>query len=206
MTSFCCVSYNVHMRFHCQLTFILPLFIEFNDFDHTLAGDPASGKGYRCPKIVEHLGFTDLCAGGLLEAETKSGSENWVGIYHMFSFCLSFLLWRSGCYFSLSPWSQCHYCFNYHSYDNYYFTGHNVFGCTFSKCELSLHHAVTIAFHSPHCRSRKMICNFKLEGNILPSEITVELLQRAMQKSESRKYIINGFHVMKKILLHLGTV
>ncbi|KAJ6390714.1 hypothetical protein OIU77_024848 [Salix suchowensis] len=51
-----------------------------------------------------------------------------------------------------------------------------------------------------------MICNFKLEGNILPSEITVELLQRAMQKSESRKYIINGFHVMKKILLHLGTV
>ncbi|KAJ6334732.1 hypothetical protein OIU78_011574, partial [Salix suchowensis] len=52
------------------------LFIEFNDFDHTLAGDPASGKGYRCPKIVEHLGFTDLCAGRLLEAETKSGSEN----------------------------------------------------------------------------------------------------------------------------------
>ncbi|KAJ6733310.1 hypothetical protein OIU74_005133 [Salix koriyanagi] len=39
-------------------------------------GGPASGKGTQCPKIVEHFGFTHLCAGELLEEETKSGSEN----------------------------------------------------------------------------------------------------------------------------------
>ncbi|KAG5241606.1 UMP-CMP kinase [Salix suchowensis] len=79
-------------------------------------GGPASGKGTQCPKIVEHFGFTHLCAGELLEEETKSGSEN-----------------------------------------------------------------------------GKMIRNFKLEGKIVPSEVTVGILQQAMQQSENKKFIIDGF-------------
>ncbi|KAJ4843527.1 bifunctional uridylate/adenylate kinase [Turnera subulata] len=38
-----------------------------------------------------------------------------------------------------------------------------------------------------------MIENFKKEGKIVPSEITVRLLQQAMQQSENKKFIIDGF-------------
>ncbi|KAG5226718.1 UMP-CMP kinase [Salix suchowensis] len=39
----------------------------------------------------------------------------------------------------------------------------------------------------------KMIRNFKLEGKIVPSEVTVGILQQAMQQSENKKFIIDGF-------------
>ncbi|KAJ6683670.1 hypothetical protein OIU85_007367 [Salix viminalis] len=38
-----------------------------------------------------------------------------------------------------------------------------------------------------------MIRNFKLEGKIVPSEVTVGILQQAMQQSENKKFIIDGF-------------
>ncbi|KAJ6420906.1 hypothetical protein OIU84_028313 [Salix udensis] len=38
-----------------------------------------------------------------------------------------------------------------------------------------------------------MIGNFKLEGKIVPSEVTVGILQQAMQQSENKKFIIDGF-------------
>nr|DAD36388.1 TPA_asm: hypothetical protein HUJ06_007029 [Nelumbo nucifera] len=37
-----------------------------------------------------------------------------------------------------------------------------------------------------------MIKNMK-EGKLVPSEITVELLQKAMQASENKKFLIDGF-------------
>ncbi|KDP31410.1 hypothetical protein JCGZ_11786 [Jatropha curcas] len=79
-------------------------------------GGPGSGKGTQCPKIVEHFGFTHLCAGELLQAEVESGSEN-----------------------------------------------------------------------------GEMIQNFKKEGKIVPSEVTVKLLQQAMQQSGKKKFLIDGF-------------
>nr|CAD1826602.1 unnamed protein product [Ananas comosus var. bracteatus] len=79
-------------------------------------GGPGSGKGTQCPKIVEHFGFTHLCAGDLLQAEVESGSEN-----------------------------------------------------------------------------GKMIEQFKKEGKIVSSEVTVKLLQNAMQKSTTKKFVIDGF-------------
>ncbi|KAH8488887.1 hypothetical protein H0E87_024496 [Populus deltoides] len=39
----------------------------------------------------------------------------------------------------------------------------------------------------------KMIQNFKKEGKIVPSEITVKLLQQAMQQSDNKRFIIDGF-------------
>ncbi|XP_020082601.1 UMP-CMP kinase 3-like isoform X1 [Ananas comosus] len=80
------------------------------------SGGPGSGKGTQCPKIVEHFGFTHLCAGDLLQAEVESGSEN-----------------------------------------------------------------------------GKMIEQFKKEGKIVSSEVTVKLLQNAMQKSTTKKFVIDGF-------------
>ncbi|OAY64655.1 putative UMP/CMP kinase 3 [Ananas comosus] len=85
-------------------------------------GGPGSGKGTQCPKIVEHFGFTHLCAGDLLQAEVESGSEN---------------------------------------------------GSASSEL--------------------KMIEQFKKEGKIVSSEVTVKLLQNAMQKSTTKKFIIDGF-------------
>ncbi|CAK7336927.1 unnamed protein product [Dovyalis caffra] len=79
-------------------------------------GGPGSGKGTQCPKIVEHFGFTHLCAGDLLQAEIESESENGT-----------------------------------------------------------------------------MIQNFKKEGKIVPSAITVKLLQQAMQLSDNKRFIIDGF-------------
>lgn len=38
-----------------------------------------------------------------------------------------------------------------------------------------------------------MIHNFKKEGKIVPSEITVKLLQQAMQQSDNKRFIIDGF-------------
>ncbi|KAL9385242.1 hypothetical protein Peur_022252 [Populus x canadensis] len=38
-----------------------------------------------------------------------------------------------------------------------------------------------------------MIQNFKKEGKIVPSEITVKLLQQAMQQSDNKRFIIDGF-------------
>uniref|UniRef100_A0A6N2MZM8 adenylate kinase n=1 Tax=Salix viminalis TaxID=40686 RepID=A0A6N2MZM8_SALVM len=54
-------------------------------------GGPGSGKGTQCPKIVEHFGFTHLCAGDLLQAEIESESENGLALsifnfYHMYFF------------------------------------------------------------------------------------------------------------------------
>lgn len=40
---------------------------------------------------------------------------------------------------------------------------------------------------------RKMIDEFKKEGKIVPSEVTVELLQKAMQQSPNQKFLIDGF-------------
>lgn len=40
---------------------------------------------------------------------------------------------------------------------------------------------------------RKMIDEFKKEGKIVPSEVTVELLQKAMQNSPNKKFLIDGF-------------
>ncbi|XP_021634659.1 UMP-CMP kinase 3 isoform X2 [Manihot esculenta] len=79
-------------------------------------GGPGSGKGTQCPKIVEHFGFTNICAGELLQAEVESGSEN-----------------------------------------------------------------------------GEMILKFREEGKIVPSEITMKLLQQAMQQSEKKKFLIDGF-------------
>lgn len=39
----------------------------------------------------------------------------------------------------------------------------------------------------------KMIDEFKKEGKIVPSEVTVELLQKAMQNSPNKKFLIDGF-------------
>lgn len=53
---------------------------------------------------------------------------------------------------------------------------------------------VFIRFYSCyHCCCRTMIQNFKKEGKIVPSEVTVKLLQQAMQQSENKKFIIDGF-------------
>ncbi|XP_020088554.1 UMP-CMP kinase 3-like isoform X2 [Ananas comosus] len=79
-------------------------------------GGPGSGKGTQCPRIVEHFGFTYLCAGDLLQAEIESGSEN-----------------------------------------------------------------------------GKMIQQYKKEGKIVSSEVTIKLLWNAMQNSENRKFVIDGF-------------
>lgn len=38
-----------------------------------------------------------------------------------------------------------------------------------------------------------MIQNMIQEGKIVPSEVTVRLLQRAMQESENDKFLIDGF-------------
>ncbi|XP_020537410.1 UMP-CMP kinase 4 isoform X2 [Jatropha curcas] len=38
-----------------------------------------------------------------------------------------------------------------------------------------------------------MIQNFKKEGKIVPSEVTVKLLQQAMQQSGKKKFLIDGF-------------
>ncbi|KAL2940734.1 UMP-CMP kinase 3 [Bienertia sinuspersici] len=38
-------------------------------------GGPGSGKGTQCSKIVQHLGFTHLSAGDLLQTEVNSGSQ-----------------------------------------------------------------------------------------------------------------------------------
>lgn len=38
-----------------------------------------------------------------------------------------------------------------------------------------------------------MIEQFKKEGKIVSSEVTVKLLQNAMQKSTTKKFIIDGF-------------
>uniref|UniRef100_A0A6N2MX17 adenylate kinase n=1 Tax=Salix viminalis TaxID=40686 RepID=A0A6N2MX17_SALVM len=50
---------------------------------------------------------------------------------------------------------------------------------------------------SVHCfayfSNRTMIHNFKKEGKIVPSEITVKLLQQAMQQSDNNRFIIDGF-------------
>ncbi|KAJ6343923.1 hypothetical protein OIU76_005627 [Salix suchowensis] len=50
---------------------------------------------------------------------------------------------------------------------------------------------------SVHCFAyffhRTMIHNFKKEGKIVPSEITVKLLQQAMQQSDNKRFIIDGF-------------
>ncbi|KAF9669128.1 hypothetical protein SADUNF_Sadunf14G0075800 [Salix dunnii] len=92
-----------------------------------VSGGPGSGKGTQCPKIVEHFGFTHLCAGDLLQAEIESESENGLAL-SIFNF--------------------------------YHIT---------------------------------MIQNFKKEGKIVPSEITVKLLQQAMQQSDSKRFIIDGF-------------
>lgn len=48
----------------------------FHGVGYNLTGGPGSGKGTQCAKIVEHFGFTHLCAGELLQAEIESGSEN----------------------------------------------------------------------------------------------------------------------------------
>lgn len=38
-----------------------------------------------------------------------------------------------------------------------------------------------------------MIEQFKKEGKIVSSEVTVKLLQNAMQKSTTKKFVIDGF-------------
>ena len=38
-----------------------------------------------------------------------------------------------------------------------------------------------------------MIQDFKKEGKIVPSEVTVKLLQQAMQGSTNKKFLIDGF-------------
>ena len=112
--------------------------------------------------------------------------------WHLPYFCiLSFL-------FSLKIWPSLlvitlPLLFNCHSFHYYYFAGHKLFDCTFSVCVLSLYHSVFIVFYSYHCCNRKMIRNFKLEGKIVPSEVTVGILQQAMQQSENKKFIIDGF-------------
>nr|CAD1839074.1 unnamed protein product [Ananas comosus var. bracteatus] len=55
-------------------------------------GGPGSGKGTQCPRIVEHFGFTYLCAGDLLQAEIESGSENGSAL-SPFSFIYVALTW-----------------------------------------------------------------------------------------------------------------
>ncbi|KAK3012541.1 hypothetical protein RJ639_009332 [Escallonia herrerae] len=39
-------------------------------------GNPGSGKGTQCSRIVKHYGFCHLSTGDLLEAEITSGSEH----------------------------------------------------------------------------------------------------------------------------------
>lgn len=38
-----------------------------------------------------------------------------------------------------------------------------------------------------------MILNTIKEGNIVPSEVTVKLIQTAMESSSNRKFLIDGF-------------
>ncbi|XP_057970715.1 UMP-CMP kinase 4-like isoform X2 [Malania oleifera] len=38
-----------------------------------------------------------------------------------------------------------------------------------------------------------MILEFKKEGKIVPSEVTVKLLEQAMQRSKNKKFLIDGF-------------
>ncbi|XP_074263567.1 UMP-CMP kinase 3-like [Silene latifolia] len=79
-------------------------------------GGPGSGKGTQCANIVQHFGYTHLCAGDLLRAEIKSGSENGT-----------------------------------------------------------------------------MIQTIIKEGKIVPSEVTVGLLQQAMEECGNDKFLIDGF-------------
>lgn len=38
-----------------------------------------------------------------------------------------------------------------------------------------------------------MIKEFKKEGKLVPSEVVIELLKQAMQRSQNRKFLIDGF-------------
>ncbi|XP_057515101.1 UMP-CMP kinase 3-like [Amaranthus tricolor] len=42
-------------------------------------------------------------------------------------------------------------------------------------------------------RTGKMIKEFKKEGKLVPSEVVIELLKQAMQRSQNRKFLIDGF-------------
>ncbi|KAK2989112.1 hypothetical protein RJ640_018901, partial [Escallonia rubra] len=79
-------------------------------------GNPGSGKGTQCSRIVKHYGFCHLSTGDLLEAEITSGSEHGT-----------------------------------------------------------------------------MIKNIKAEGKLVSTEIVAKLLQQAMEKSENKKFLIDGF-------------
>lgn len=41
--------------------------------------------------------------------------------------------------------------------------------------------------------NRKMIREYKKEGKLVPSEIIVKLLQKAMQESQNKNFVIDGF-------------
>ncbi|MED6158528.1 UMP-CMP kinase 3 [Stylosanthes scabra] len=79
-------------------------------------GGPGSGKGTQCSNIAKLFGYTHLCVGDLLRAESESDSKN-----------------------------------------------------------------------------GKMIKNAMNEGKIVPSQVTIKLLQQAMRKIGKDKFVIDGF-------------
>lgn len=52
-------------------------------------------------------------------------------------------------------------------------------------------------FHLPSVKCylfcRSVIQNIMKEGKLVPSDVTVKLLQRAMQETDSEKFLIDGF-------------
>ena len=72
----------------------------------------------------------------------------------------------------------------------YCFAGHKLLAAFFTNSSSFVPQSVHCC---PHFFHRTMIQNFKKEGKIVPSEITVKLLQQAMQQSDNKRFIIDGF-------------
>ncbi|KAG6747824.1 hypothetical protein POTOM_047715 [Populus tomentosa] len=126
-------------------------------------GGPGSGKGTQCANIVEHFGYTHLSAGDLLRAEIKSGSENGNTKWE----CLGLPLLKAG------------------GVDVKYVVWITLQGLIFSAL-----FCVDIESGLAYIT---MIQNMIKEGKIVPSEVTIKLLQKAMQDSGNDKFLIDGF-------------
>ncbi|KAF9668658.1 hypothetical protein SADUNF_Sadunf14G0026600 [Salix dunnii] len=143
-------------------------------------GGPGSGKGTQCANIVKHFGYTHLSAGDLLRAEMKSGSENGNTKWE----CLGLLLLKVG---GLGM-----ACMSFHVlfYLVMWFGVVLDFG-TFIMSALTLSENTWVILLLVVYRT--MIQDMIKEGKIVPSGVTIKLLQKAMQDSGNDKFLIDGF-------------
>ncbi|KAF3500959.1 hypothetical protein F2Q69_00039831, partial [Brassica cretica] len=174
-------------------------------------GGPGSGKGTQCAYIVEHFGYTHLSAGDLLRAEIKSGSENGTMIQNMIK--------EGKIVPSEVTIKLLQKAIQENGNDKFLIDGfprNEENRAAFEKVT-GIEPKFVLFFDCPEEEMERrllgrnqgreddnietirkrfkvtMIQNMIKEGKIVPSEVTIKLLQKAIQENGNDKFLIDGF-------------